>query len=139
MELFLYCLSSSGWYICQENDPGWTQKKWSTWEIDESENFFVLFEHTLISYFNLKGTTISQGRSRPCYGDELLLLFKPKLPTVTDKFFLKNAFDVDLSKKFVKMLVNFSKVSNPTPNPRSKNESNVLKTANIAVLDSIGN
>ena len=55
------------------------------------------------------------------HGDEITFLFKPRLTALNDSIFLKTAKDYEVSKKFVRMLVNFAMVSNPTPNAKRKN------------------
>ena len=54
------------------------------------------------------------------HGDEITFLFKPRLTALNDSIFLKTFEDYEVSKKFVRMLVNFARVSNPTPNPKRK-------------------
>ena len=58
------------------------------------------------------GLTLERGSMQ---GDELPFIFKLKLFGFTDQFFLKSSTDLEISKKMVKLLVNFAKDSNPTP------------------------
>ena len=62
------------------------------------------------------------------HGDEITFLFKPKLTALNDSIFLKTAKDYEVSRKFVQMLVNFAKMSNPTPNPKSKDSKLLFKS-----------